>query len=413
MPDLELPHKRGPLGGLVVVEMASIGAGPFAAMMLADLGATVVRIDRPGGAYEHAVPGFGPDPMARGRRSLGIDIKQPGAVEVCLRIIERADALIEGYRPGVMERLGLGPEICIARNPRLAYGRATGWGQTGPLAEAAGHDINYVALSGALNTIGPQDGPPTPPLNLVGDFGGGGMLLAVGLLAAIHCARSKGRGQVVDAAMTDGSALLMTMIYGWHSAGQWQDRRGANSLDGSCYYYGSYRTADDKYIAVGALEPHFYQEFIRRGELEADTFGRQQTSPEQWPAMRELLATEIRKHTQAEWCRRLEGTDACFAPVLCLKDAPLHPHNVARGTFIDVGGQIQPAPAPRFDRTPCDVPAAPSGPGAHTEGVLAAFQFSEDEIRDLLARRVAFNEAMPLGSPGASDGSSGVQTHDR
>ena len=385
--------RRGPLSGLRVVEMASIGPGPFAAMVLADLGATVIRIDRPGGAYEQAVPDLGPDPMARGRANLGVDLKQPESIEVCLRIVERADALIEGYRPGVMERLGLGPDVCLKRNPRLAYGRVTGWGQTGPLAHAAGHDINYLALSGALAAIGPREGPPTPPLNVVGDFGGGGMLLAVGLLAAVHAARTSGRGQVVDAAVTDGAALLMTMIYGWHNAGYWRDSRGANSLDGGCYYYGTYATADDRHVAVGALEPRFYSEFAQRAGLEGGVLKEQQSAREVWPQMREQLAGEMRKHSRAEWCDRLEGSDACFAPVLSLAEAPKHPHNVARRTFVDIGGSIAPAPAPRFGGTPCDIPQPPRPPGADTERVLRELQFSPDEIRDLFARNVIFSSA--------------------
>ena len=369
----------GPLAGLRVVEFAGLGPGPFAAMVLADMGADVVRIDRAGAA---AALGLEYDVLNRGRRSIALDLKRPDAVEVALRLVERADALIEGFRPGVMERLGLGPDICLARNPRLAYGRITGWGQAGPLAHAAGHDINYIALSGALHAIGTEAGGPTVPLNLIGDFGGGGMLLAFGLVCAVLEARGSGMGQVVDAAMADGAAALMAMIYGMAGNGQWTDRRQANLLDGGAPYYGTYRCADGKWVAVGALEPQFYALLLDTLGL-ADPAFRIQSDRSMWPPLRTALADAFARRTRQEWCDILQGTDACFAPVLDLAEAPSHPHNASRGTFVERDGIVQPAPVPRFSRTEAALRSSPPRPGEHGRAILAEHGFSNAEIQAL------------------------------
>ena len=340
----------GPLEGVKVVEMAGIGPGPFAAMMLSDMGAEVVRVRRPG------APGHGRGPvdvMGRGRRTVDVDLRAPGAVDSVLGLIARADALVEGFRPGVMERLGLGPEPCLARNPRLVYGRMTGWGQSGPLSQAAGHDLNYIAISGALHAIGPAGGKPLVPLNYLGDFGGGGMLLAFGVVCALFEARGSGRGQVVDAAMTDGAALLSAMMYGQHAAGKWSNRRGENVLDGGAHFYDTYACADGRHVAVGAIEPQFYATLRERCGIDDPLFDRQM-DPEAWPELRRRLAALFATRSRDEWCALLEGSDACFAPVLDWDEAPRHAHNVARGTFATVDGVVQPAPAPRFSRTPPD-----------------------------------------------------------
>ncbi len=333
----------GPLTGFNVIEMAGIGPGPFCGMLLADMGADVLRIDRPG-----ARPPAASDVTARGKRAMGLDLKDPAAVSELLGLVENADALIEGFRPGVMERLGLGPATCHARNPRLVYGRMTGWGQTGPLAPTAGHDIDYIAISGALDAIGTADGP-VPPLNLVGDYGGGGMLLAMGVLAALLHAGRTGEGQVVDAAMSDGAALLMAPIYGMQAAGRWGAARGGNLLDGGAPFYGTYRCADGKFLAVGPIEPQFFALFIQGlGLEEADFAGRADAT--QWPALRARIGAALLTRARDEWAAIFESTDACVAPVLTMAEAPLHPHNVARGTFIERDGVIQPAAAPRFSR---------------------------------------------------------------
>jgi alpha-methylacyl-CoA racemase len=332
-----------PLVGLRVVEMAGIGPAPFAGMLLADMGAEVVRIDRPG------APAAKPsDVTARGKRAMPLDLKDPGAVAELLGMLENADALIEGFRPGVMERLGLGPAECRARNPRMVYGRMTGWGQTGPLAPTAGHDINYIAISGALDAIGTADAP-VPPLNLVGDYGGGGMLLAMGVLAALLHAQRTGEGQVVDAAMSDGAALLMAPIYGMRAAGRWSAPRGGNLLDGGAPYYGTYPCADGKFLAVGPIEPQFFALFIQGIGLDvADFAGRADTA--EWPALRARIAAVLRTRTRDDWAEVFAGSDACVAPVLTMAEAPGHPHNTARGTFIVGDGVVQPAPAPRFTK---------------------------------------------------------------
>jgi alpha-methylacyl-CoA racemase len=355
----------GPLCGVRVVELAGIGPGPFAAMLLADLGADVVRVDRPGG------PGLGIDPAYdvtnRNKRSVVIDLKAPDGPARVLDLAERADILLEGYRPGVAERLGVGPEQCRARNPRLVYGRMTGWGQDGPLADRAGHDVAYIAVTGALGMTGRPDEPPVFPANLLGDYAGGALYLAVGVLAALHHARVTGAGQVVDAAIVDGTAHLSAMIHGMLAAGGWQDRRGANLLDGGCPYYGTYETADGRYMAVGALEARFYAEFLRLLGLE--DLAAAHTDPTRWGELRERVAARFKSRTRDEWTRVFEGTDACVAPVLSLREAPHHPHLAARGTFTDHAGITQPAPAPRFSATPTSVRTGPALPGADTDAV--------------------------------------------
>ena len=369
----------GPLAGVRVVELAGIGPGPFCAMLLADLGAEVLRVDRPAAAR----PGW-PTVLARGRRSVAVDLKHPDGAGVVLDLVASADALVEGFRPGVAERLGIGPDACLARNPRLVYGRVTGWGQEGPWRLAAGHDIDYVALAGALHPVGQAGGPPVPPLNLVGDFGGGGMLLALGVVAALLEVGRSGAGQVVDAAMVDGAALLTTQFHELLAAGLWREERGANLLDGGAPFYGVYETADGRHLAVGALEPQFYAELLRRLGLDAgDLPG--QLDRDGWPLVRERLAALFRTRTREEWCELLAGTDACVAPVLGLGEAPAHPHNRARGTFVDVGGVVQPGPAPRFSRTPSDPPTPPARPGEHTDQALADWGVAPDEVARLRA----------------------------
>jgi alpha-methylacyl-CoA racemase len=369
-----------------IIEIGSVGPGPFCAMMLADAGAEVLRIDRktlgPGNDLDLYNQGrFAV--LNRGRRSLAMDLKNRTAAEAVLRLLKEADALIEGFRPGVMERLGLGPEVCREANPKLVYGRMTGWGQSGPLKDAAGHDITYIALSGALHAIGPQGGSPVLPLNLVGDFAGG-LGLAFGLLAAILEARRSGQGQVVDAAMVDVSAVLMGMFYGMHAAGQWQDSRGVNLLDGGAPFYNTYACADGRWIAIGPLEPQFYRLLLERCEV-ADPAFWEQMDQANWPELTAKFQALFRTRPREEWCTLLEGTDACFAPVLSLEEAPQHPHHQARGTFVEIAGVIQPAPAPRFSRTPSDVPAPPALPGEHTRSALADWGFSETEIAALAA----------------------------
>lgn len=360
----------GPLQGVKVVEMAGLGPAPFATMLLADMGADVIRIDRPRAhgaapaATDSAQPRF--DVLARSRRRIGLDLRDADALRVALAMIERADAVLEGYRPGVMERLGLGPEICLARNPRLVYGRMTGWGQTGPLAQAAGHDINYVALSGALHAIGRPGQAPTVPLNYLGDFGGGGMLLGFGVACALFEAQRSGQGQVVDAAMTDGTALLSAMMYGMKAQGSWSNRRGENMLDGGAHFYDTYACADGKHVAIGAIEPQFYRQLRELCEIEDPAFDRQ-FDPSSWPLLKERLAELFRSRTRDAWCALLEGTDACFAPVLDWDEAPEHAHNRARGTFVEVEGVVQPAPAPRFSRTPASLPRAAAADATATE----------------------------------------------
>ncbi|SEF34234.1 alpha-methylacyl-CoA racemase [Amycolatopsis pretoriensis] len=360
--------KAGPLSGLKVVELAGLAPGPFAAMILGDLGADVVRVDRATPGKD--VLGIPTDPLARGRRSVGINTKTPEGVELVLKLCETADVLIEPFRPGVAERIGLGPDVVHARNPRLVYGRMTGWGQDGPLATAAGHDINYIGIAGALEPIGRAGERPVPPLNLVGDFGGGGLLLAMGILAALYERNSSGRGQVVDASMVDGAALLTTSLHGMAAAGLWGGERGDNMLDGGAPFYDTYETADGKYVAVGAIEMRFWGDLVKVLELDPDSLPLH-VDKTQWPRLREILATAIGKYTRDDLVARAEGTDACLTPVLAPGEAASHPHNAARGTFVEIGGMVQPAPAPRFDRTPPSTPEAPRAKGSDTEAVLA------------------------------------------
>ncbi|MGW6137486.1 CaiB/BaiF CoA transferase family protein [Streptomyces sp. NPDC055144] len=355
----------GPLAGVRVVELAGIGPGPFAAMLLADLGADVVRVDRPGGAGLAIDPEY--DITNRNKRSVIIDLKADDGPARVLDLVAKADVLIEGYRPGVAERLGVGPDACRARNPRLVYGRMTGWGQDGPLAQRAGHDIAYIALTGTLGMIGKPDEPPTVPANLVGDFAGGSLYLVVGILAALHHARDTGAGQVVDAAIVDGASHLAAMIHGMLAAGGWQDRRGSNLLDGGCPFYGTYETSDGQYMAVGALEQQFYDEFIALLGIGGTAPARKDLA--RWGELRDAVAARFKTRTREEWTAVFEGSDACVAPVLSLREAPGHPHLAARGTFTDHGGITQPAPAPRFSATPTAVRSGPAQPGADTAGV--------------------------------------------
>lgn len=377
----------GPLVGYKVIELAGIGPNPMCGMMLADMGAEVIRVDR----LVDSGLGVSIDAkfsvLNRGRRSIAVDLKQPAGVELVLRLVRDADALIEGFRPGVTERLGLGPEDCMKQNPKLVYGRVTGWGQDGPLSHAAGHDINYISLAGAAYCIGRGDQPPSPPLNLVGDFGGGGMLLALGVVAGLLEASKSGQGQVVDAAMTDGTAILMAAIYGMHGAGLWTDDRQANILDGGAHYYGAYETADGKFISIASIEAKFYDEFMQRTEFD-DPGHKRHKDRTAWPATREEIAALFKTKTRDEWCEILEGTDVCFAPVLSMSEAPQHPHNDARKTFVNVNGVTQPAPAPRFSRTPSAVQKPPSADGEDTDAVLTSWGFSDSELADLKAGKV-------------------------
>ncbi|MBL8415209.1 MAG: CoA transferase [Propionivibrio sp.] len=374
----------GPLAGIRIIEMAGIGPAPFAAMMLSDLGAEVIRIDRKGRPETNAFDviksgGF----LNRGRRSIALDLKKAQAVSALFDLIASADALLEGFRPGVMERLGLGPQACLARNPGLVYGRITGWGQNGPLAHTAGHDINYIALTGALHAIGKAEAP-VPPLNMVGDFGGGAMFVAFGMVCALLEARTSGQGQVVDAAMTDGAALLMAMQYSFKSMGHWQNTRESNLLDGGAPFYGTYKCADGKWLAVGAIEPRFHDVLIDKLGLSPEAFAGR-WNPEQWPHLRQLLADTILTRTRSEWCAVFEGTDACVAPVLDMDEAPLHPHNLARQTFVSHAEVMQPAPAPRFSRTLAQIQRPPAVPGEHSEEILRDWGFCSDRIDSLKA----------------------------
>lgn len=346
----------GPLAGMKVVELGGIGPAPFCAMMLADMGAQVLRIQRPADRQAEARDKRF-DVLARGRPALSVDLRTPQGKEIILQLLDDADVLIEGFRPGVMERLGLGPATCLARRPGLVYGRMTGWGQDGPLAHSAGHDINYIALVGVLHAIGHADRPPTIPLNYLGDFGGGAMMLAFGLVCAVLEARQSGQGQVVDAAMTDGAALLSSMMYGMHAAGGWSNRRGANMLDGGAHFYGTYACADGKSIAVGAVEPKFFQLLLTLCGM-AEPEGYAHLDSDRWPQLKQRMTQLFSTRTRDEWCALLEATDACFAPVLDWDEAPRHPHNQARRTFIEVEGVVQPAPAPRFSRTPAATPVS-------------------------------------------------------
>lgn len=374
----------GPLQGMKIVEVAGIGPGPFAAMMLSDMGADVIRVDRAAhvsGADPEAPPA---DVFNRGRRSIGVDLKSAEGVATLLELVEHADALLEGFRPGVAERLGFGPEVCAERNPRLVYGRMTGWGQDGPYAPTAGHDINYIALAGVLAHLGREGEKPTPPINLVGDFGGGGMLLAFGVVCGLLEAQRSGRGQVVDAAMVDGSAVLMTMMWSFKAMGIWNDERGTNLLDTAAHFYDTYECADGEFVSIGAIEPQFYAELLAHTGLAEQYAAEGQEPPHQmdrarWGEMKDRLTQVFLTRTRDEWCEQMEGTDICFAPVLTMDEAARHPHNVERSTFVEVAGVTQPAPAPRFDRTPAEIQRPPAHAGQHTDEVLADWLDADPE----------------------------------
>ena len=370
----------GPLTGIRVVEMAGIGPGPFTAMMLSDLGAEVIRVDR----LSHKGTGHRANVLNRGRKSIAVDLKNPRGVETTLRLIEQADVVLEGFRPGVMERLGLGPEECLSVNPRLIFARMTGWGQTGPLSQAAGHDINYISIAGALGAMGYADRPPAPPLNLVGDFGGGAMYLLTGILAALVERAKSGRGQIVDAAMTDGTASLLSPFFGLMAMNMWTTDRFSNRLDGGAFYYGSYECSDGKYISIGSLEPQFYALLLEKAEITDPEF-QEQLDEAAWPAKREKLNQLFKTRTRQQWCDIMEGTDVCFAPVLDLREAPAHPHNIDRKTFVELDGVVQPAPAPRFSRTQGEIQGPAAMAGEHTREVLSAWNFSDQEIGELQA----------------------------
>jgi alpha-methylacyl-CoA racemase len=375
----------GPLQGVKIVELAGIGPGPFCAMLLSDMGAEVIRVDRAANVGR-GIGREGEDPrfalLQRGRRNIAVDLKNPAAVAAVLRLIDRADALIEGFRPGVMERLGLGPDICLPRNPKLVYGRMTGWGQDGPIAHTAGHDINYIALSGALYSIGPAGGPPVPPLNLIGDFGGGALYLAMGVLAGIVSARTTGRGQVVDCSMVEGSASLMMMMYGALAAGAWKEQRGSNRTDGGAHYYQVYETKDGEHVAIGSIEPQFYALLLKHTGLEGETLP-PQTDRTTWPGMQQRLARIFKQKTRDEWTEIMEQTDICFAPVLRMSEAMQHKHNVHRESFVEIAGIRQPGPAPRFAGTPTRVQRPPAQVGEHTDEILREWGFAAGEIAAL------------------------------
>jgi crotonobetainyl-CoA:carnitine CoA-transferase CaiB-like acyl-CoA transferase len=373
----------GPLDGVRVIEIASLAPAPFGCMILADLGADVLRVERPENCGPAAAAPV--DPLCRSRRSIGLNLKDPAGIRVLLRLAEDADVLVEGFRPGVTERLGFGPADCAQRNPRLIYARMTGWGQDGPLAATAGHDIDYIGVSGALEPIGRAGQRPVPPLNLVADFGGGGMLLALGVLAALLERERSGLGQLIDAAMVDGSALLTSFFYGLRAAGVWQDERGTNLLDGGAPFYDTYQTADGRYLAVGSLEPKFYAALLAGLGLADEAGLPGQYDRAGWPVLRARFTDAFLARTQAEWTEIFAGTDACVAPVLSPADAPAHPHNAARGTFIQVGGVMQPAPAPRFGRTAAGVPQPPPRPGTDTDVVLASLGYTAAQISALRA----------------------------
>ncbi len=366
----------GPLQGFQVIELAGIGPGPFCGMMLSDMGADVIRVDRISGS------GRAPrDVMQRNRKSIAVDLKTDEGTEIVLRMCESSDALFEGFRPGVTERLGLGPDDCMARNERLVYGRMTGWGQEGPLALAAGHDINYIGLSGALHCIGEPGGKPVPPLNLIGDFGGGGMLLAFGLVCGMLESQRSGKGQVVDAAMVDGAAALMASFFGM-AGGGFFDERGSNLLDGGAHFYNTYETSDGKYVCVGSIEPQFYELLLKHAEIDEPDFLRQM-SRDDWPSLRSKLADIFKTKTRDEWCSIMEGTDVCFAPVLSVWEAPQHPHNVAREAFVELDGVTQPAPAPRFSRTVPSVRHGARVPSQDADEVLSSFDYPAETIAEL------------------------------
>ena len=370
--------RQGPLTGLKIIEFAGIGPGPFCGMLLSDLGADVVRIDRKGQGR-----GSPSDITARGRRSVGLDLKNPAAIETCLKLFETADVVFEGFRPGVMERLGLGPDVALKRNPKLVYGRMTGWGQFGPYAQAAGHDMNYIAITGALHAIGTED-KPVPPLNLVGDFGGGALYLAFGILAGVIKARETGEGQVIDCAMSDGAASLMAMFYGFKASGAWTETRRSNLLDGGAHFYDTYQCSDGKWVSIGSIEPQFYALLLEKTGISDPAF-KAQMDRGAWPDLKAKVAAVIATKTRDEWSALMEATDVCFAPVLDLDEAPRHAHNVARQTFVEVAGVTQPAPAPRFSKTPGAIQGPPPAIGAHDQEALRDWGFSESDLAALKA----------------------------
>lgn len=371
----------GPLSGFKIIELAGIGPGPFCGMMLADMGAEVIRVERFSAAADSAATAP-KDILARNRRSIAVDLKSPAGIETVMRLIEGADALFEGFRPGVTERLGLGPDQCLERNERLVYGRMTGWGQDGPMAQAAGHDINYIGLAGALHAMGRAGEKPVPPLNLVGDFGGGGMLLAYGLVCALLEVSKSGKGQVVDAAMIDGTSALMAMFYSMSASGRFHLERGTNLLDGGAHFYDTYRTKDDEHICIGSIEPQFYALLIEKAGLDAEKFA-PQMDESQWPELKAELTNVFLTKTRAQWCELMEGTDVCFAPVLNLEEAAEHPHSKARNSYLQVDGVLQHAPAPRFSRTKAGEVKGARVPGEDSRAVLQEFGFSDAEVGQL------------------------------
>ena len=378
---------RGPLTGYKIIEIAGIGPGPFAAMMLSDMGAEVIRVERVQAVRDTQSSNANWDVMQRGRKNVAIDLKHVDGVEALLQLVEKADAMIEGFRPGVMERLGVGPDVCLARNKKLVFGRMTGWGQDGPYANAAGHDINYIALAGALAHFGRAGEAPVPPLNMVGDFGGGGMLLAYGVVCALLEAQRSGAGQVVDAAMVDGSAILMSMFWGFKNIGLHDENaRGTNMLDSGAHFYDVYKCSDGKYVSIGSIEPQFYAQLLQLTGLAEDAEFANQQDRTMWPKLKQRLTEVFATKTQAEWCKMMEGTDVCFAPVLTMSEAAKHPHNVARKTFIEIAGTTQPAPAPRFSRTVASLPTAPVGAGANTREVLQSWGIQN--VDELITRGV-------------------------
>ncbi|QDM41325.1 CaiB/BaiF CoA-transferase family protein [Altererythrobacter sp. TH136] len=374
---------KGPLDGIRIVEFAGIGPGPFCGMMLADHGAEVIRIDRASGSRGGSQPVTSADVLARGRKSIAIDLKSAQGVALARKIAASADGIIEGFRPGVMERLGLGPEELLADNPKLVYGRMTGWGQTGPYAPYAGHDINYIALAGALAHFGRAGGKPTPPINLVGDFGGGGMMLAFGMVSALLHVANGGEGQVIDAAMTDGTAVLMSMLHGMKNMGVWSEDLGVNMLDTGAHFYDTYETADGKFVSIGSIEPQFYAELRARAGLAEDADFDAQHDRAQWGALKDKLAALFKTRTRAEWDTLMEHSDVCYAPVLTMSEAAAHPHNQARQTFVEVGGHVQPAPAPRYSGSATATPQPAPMPGDQTDGILSALGIGADEIGTL------------------------------
>ena len=356
---------QGPLTGIKIIEFAGIGPGPFCGMLLSDLGADVVRIDRAGKNR----PGTPVDVMSRGKRSIALDLKNQDEIETALKLLEQADGMIEGFRPGVLERLGLGPDVVLKRSPKLVYGRMTGWGQHGALSHAAGHDLNYIAITGALHAMGDGDGRPRPPLNLVGDYGGGALYLAFGMMAAIINVKNGGEGQVIDCAMSDGAASLATMFYGMKAMGMWTDEREANLLDGGAHFYDTYECSDGKWVSIGSIEPQFYAILLEKAGITDPAFGAQMDRSK-WPELKDKMIAVIKTKTRDEWCAIMEGTDICFAPVLSLSEAPSYQHNVDRGTFVEIQGVTQPAPAPRFSKTPGAIQSSPAGIGEHSDEIL-------------------------------------------